>query len=152
MQTYKFRIRSKSDTGKQTHFVWGTSPEEARSAWFKAFGKMAPASTPLQIRYAPITPADLKYLVENRGKESHFFSRENMRFSGDTMRNYGVRSQPVIVQTYAGPVLSWELYRKRPVKHGLFDSAFFDVQTLGQVFQYEPDPGHLDHVFENKGA
>lgn len=66
------------------------------------------------------TASDLKYYVEHAGREPHFFTRETMKFFGDTMRNYGVRS--------AGDC--WELYRRRPVKHGLSNSAFFDKQTF----------------------
>lgn len=70
-----------------------------------------------------MTPSELKYNVENTG--SHFFDRESMRFFGDTMRNYGVRS--AIVETYTddGQIEVWELYRKRPVKHNLQKSAYF---------------------------
>lgn len=44
------------------------------------------------------------------------------------MSNYGVRSNPVEVETWSqGTVLCWELYRKRPVKAGLQSSAYFAV-------------------------
>jgi hypothetical protein len=79
-----------------------------------------------------MTPAQLKQAVANRGTESYFFSRENMRFAGDTMSNYGVRS--VTIQTNAGPADCWELYRKRPVKHGMRQSAFFRKDTLCQTW------------------
>ena len=69
-----------------------------------------------------MTPAELKYLTEDT--EPHFFTHKTMRFFGDTMRNYGVRS--------AGDY--WELYRKRPVKHGLDSSAYFDKETFNRVF------------------
>lgn len=78
--------------------------------------------------------SELKYRVESAGHDSHFFTRETMRFFGDTMRNYGVRSQPVTVQTYSGEsVQCYELYRKHPVKHGLSGSAFFDCATYARV-------------------
>lgn len=32
------------------------------------------------------------------GKDRFFFERDTMRFFGDTMRNYGVRSKPVEVE------------------------------------------------------
>ncbi len=72
-----------------------------------------------------MTPAELKYLTEET--ESHFFTRSTMKFFGDTMRNYGVRS--------AGDY--WELYRKKPVKHGLHKSAYFDKKTLNRVYIYQ---------------
>lgn len=132
---YKFRVRSWSDKGHNVDYVLGDSVEKARSNWYVSLGKRAARTVVGQIDYAPITPHELKHLVENHRTETHFFTRESMKFSGDTMRNYGVRAQPITVQTYHGPVLAWELYRKRPVKHGLSKSAFFDVETLQQVHE-----------------
>lgn len=59
--------------------------------------------------------SELKYHVEQAGIDK-FFDRRTMKFFGDTMRNYGVRD--------AGD--NWELYRKRAVKFGNQQSAFFD--------------------------
>lgn len=92
-----------------------------------------------------MTPSELKYHVENAGHESHYFARRSMKFSGDTMRNYGVRSATVHTAydaqgNYTGnhtegvPVECWELYRKRPVKHGLQSSAYFAKETFMRVF------------------
>lgn len=79
-----------------------------------------------------MTPSELKYQVEQTG--SHFFERDSMRFAGDTMRNYGVRG-PVTVDTATRTGLqAWELYRRRPVKHGLQKSAFFAVDTFERLF------------------
>lgn len=82
-----------------------------------------------------MTPSDLKFHVRQRPGGSHFFTRNNMSFAGDTMRNYGVRSKPVDVTTQSGDVVPcWELYRRRPVKHGVSGSAFFAVDGYRQVF------------------
>lgn len=81
-----------------------------------------------------ITAAELKRRVEHAGVESHFFTRRTMKFFGDTMRNYGARG-PLQIQTYNGPATVFELYRRRPVKHGLIDSAFFDAVTFERRFQ-----------------
>lgn len=70
------------------------------------------------------TASQLRAAVEAAGHEPYFFTRETMRFFGDTMRNYGVRD--------AGT--AWELYRRRAVKHGLRSSAYFDKITLERVF------------------
>ena len=91
--------------------------------------------------------SELKYSVEQSGNEKHFFDRQTMRFFGDSMRNYGVRSAKVLVMDYAQehkPFIEgkpqaieievWELYRRRAVKHGLRDSAYFNKQTLQRVF------------------
>lgn len=79
------------------------------------------------------TASDLKYHVEQAGNEPHFFTRQTMRFFGDRMANYGVR-QPREIQTRSGPVMAFELVRRRPVKHGLQSSAWFDAVTFARVF------------------
>ena len=80
-----------------------------------------------------MTPSELKYQVSLTRSDSHFFSRNNMKFAGDTMRNYGVRECEVL--TYSGEVVpAWELYRKKPVKCGLKSSAYFCKSTFKQVF------------------
>jgi len=71
-----------------------------------------------------MTPSNLKYHVEQSGNEPYFFTRSTMKFFGDSMRNYGVCS--------AGA--TWELYRKRAVKHGLASSSYFDKLTFKRVF------------------
>jgi len=79
-----------------------------------------------------MTPSELKLELNVRG--SHFFDRENMKFFGDTMTNYGVRS--AVIKTYTGETaICWELYRKRPVKYGLKTSAYFDKRTFEQRFK-----------------
>lgn len=80
-------------------------------------------------------PSELKREVKERGEDSHFFTRESMKFWGDTMANYRVRS--ATVDTRDGPIECWELYRRRPVKHGVDGSAFFAKDSLRQVFSEE---------------
>ena len=83
-----------------------------------------------------MTKSELRAAVKATG--SHYFDRETMKFFGDTMANYAVSSKPVEVETHTrGKVLCWELRRKRPVKHGLTASAYFDVKTLALVFPDE---------------
>ena len=80
------------------------------------------------------TASDLKMFVEASGNEPYFFTRDTMRFFGDTMRNYGVR-KPVPVVTIGGEtVQAFELYRRKPVKHGLRKSAWFNATTFARVF------------------
>jgi hypothetical protein len=55
-----------------------------------------------------MTPSELKYQHENHNPSSYFFSRNTMRFFGDTMRNFGVRNGGT----------AWILYTKRPTKAG----------------------------------
>ena len=80
-----------------------------------------------------MTPSGLKRLHEEAHPNSLFFSRENMRFAGDTMRNYGVRAVCVL-DAGRTRVAAWELYRKKPVKNGLQQSAYFDQTTFKRVF------------------
>ena len=76
-----------------------------------------------------MTASELKYKVEDTG--SYFFTRNSMKFFGDTMRNYGVRKATIEKNSEAVEV--WELYRRRPVKHGLQTSAYFDKVTFDRV-------------------
>lgn len=78
-----------------------------------------------------MTASELKYRVEQTG--SHFFDRATMRHFGDTMRNYGVRGPLTVTQYDATERTVYELYRRRPVKHGLQKSAYFDAETFKQV-------------------
>jgi len=79
-----------------------------------------------------MTPYKLKekYLAYN--PDGHFFCRENMKFAGDTMQNYGVRHAGI-----NNGVECWELYRKRPVKHGLKTSVYFDKLTFKKLTKQE---------------
>jgi hypothetical protein len=79
-----------------------------------------------------MTSSELKYHVES--VEPYFFTRQTMKFFGDTMKNYGVRG-PVEIDTPSGPATVYELYRRRPVKHGLQKSAYFDVTTFKRRFK-----------------
>lgn len=38
-----------------------------------------------------MTPSELKHKIEQTGEEPYFFTRETMRFFGDTMANFGCR-------------------------------------------------------------
>jgi hypothetical protein len=77
------------------------------------------------------TKYDLKYAVKNT--ESEFFTRKTMKFFGDTMQNYGVRATKI--ENYKSEIVEcWELYRKKSVKHGLIESAYFDKITFNRIF------------------
>lgn len=86
------------------------------------------------------TASDLKWHMEQSGNEPHFFTRATMRFFGDRMSNYGVRR--CYVRTYSDPepVPCFELYRRRPVKHGLDTSAFFRVSDFSRTFPHGETP------------
>jgi hypothetical protein len=86
-----------------------------------------------------MTAARLKQEVENRGTSSHFFTRSTMRYFGDTMANYGVKTAPVTVCRYDGTTAEcWELFRRKAVQpSGLSSSAFFDINTFERVIPKE---------------
>lgn len=76
--------------------------------------------------------SELKFKVETATLETRFFLRQNMRFAGDTMRNYGVRS--ATVTDSMGTVYEvWELYRKRKTPKGFTASAYFTKDTFKRV-------------------
>lgn len=81
------------------------------------------------------TSSDLKHEVEARRTESLFFTRNNMKFAGDTMKNYGVRKIELKVRDQLNPIPVYELYRRRAVKGGLKSSTYFDAVTFGQVYE-----------------
>jgi hypothetical protein len=79
------------------------------------------------------TASELKYHVESAGNCPHFFTRDSMKFFGDTMSNYGIR-QPVQVETNLGETVpAYELTRRRPVKHGLQSSTWFHAETFERI-------------------
>lgn len=76
-----------------------------------------------------MTPSELKTRIEESRLNPHFFDRKTMKFFGDTMRNYGVVSTE-IVDTRGIIRQVYELSCKRPVKHGLCKSVYFDRKTF----------------------
>ena len=95
------------------------------------------------------TAAQLKREVERHGNCPHFFERDTMRFFGDTMANYGVRRvtgtpHSTALAGYYGlspdedTVEAYELYRRRPVRHGLQDSAYFHPVTFARLHSFTP--------------
>lgn len=78
--------------------------------------------------------SELKLRVEVNDPDSLFFSRNNMKYAGDTMRNFGVRSTK-IYRFYENDIIEvWELYRRMPTSKGLLGSFFFCKETFKQVY------------------
>jgi hypothetical protein len=71
-----------------------------------------------------MTSFEFKAAYEAANPGSFYFSRDTLRFFGDTMANYGVRD----IGDY------WELYRRKAVKHGLRDSAYFRKGTFKRIW------------------
>jgi hypothetical protein len=79
-----------------------------------------------------MTASELKYLT--RKTNPYFFTHKTMKFFGDRMSNFGVRSSVVDTWSEDG-VEVWELYRKRTVKHGLRDSHYFRKDNFETAYQ-----------------
>jgi hypothetical protein len=85
-----------------------------------------------------MTIHDIKYRHEQAG--GHFFSRENMRAMGDTMRNFGCSSKPVEITHHDGTTsLAYRVWRKNPVRPigaGPYSGGtyYFDATTFRQTF------------------
>ena len=94
-----------------------------------------------------MTASELKYQIEHTGNNPYFFDRKTMKFWGDTMKNYGVRSVAVLAQfNEQGEYKedgylteAWELYRKRPVKHGMSKSAYFRKSDFSSIHSIKED-------------
>lgn len=93
-----------------------------------------------------MTPYELKWHVLNANPDSKFFTRVNMRFLGDTLKNYGVRGAVILSETNSdgvytpgtiNKILVFELYRKRAVKHGVKTSVYFHAITFKTVYKKE---------------
>ena len=81
-----------------------------------------------------LTASQLRAHHEMHHPESLFFSRNNMRFAGDTMANFAVSSEPETFSTHTGELVTcWRLYRKKAVKHGLRDPFYFDCETFRRI-------------------
>ena len=90
-----------------------------------------------------MTPSELKRQVENARPETNFFTRDTMKYFGDTMKNYGVRTTTTYVRydstgnllsEFGKPVEVWELYRKKPVKWNIQGSAYFYKDTFRRAY------------------
>ena len=81
-----------------------------------------------------MTPSELKRNYEEKVR-GYFFTKETMRFFGDTMSNFGVRSVYFNGKDY------WELYRKEPVgKFKLNSTYWFDKESFKRI--RKPERGH----------
>ena len=83
---------------------------------------------------------NLKYLYQKQDPQGHFFDRDTLRYFGDTMRNFGVVDGGTIKALINGrieEVAVWKLYRKKPVKNGLYGHCvFFRKDTYQIVFNH----------------
>ena len=85
----------------------------------------------------------LKELYYQHNPSGHFFDHETMKFFGDTMKNYGVCESVIRSQydedgnyhTDGVEIEVYELFRRKPVKHNVFSSAYFGKRNVDQVFK-----------------
>lgn len=83
------------------------------------------------------TVNDLIAAVDATG--SYFFSPDSMKFFGDTRSNYKLRSKngkpvAVFVNTRKqANIKCYALERRKPVKHGLKTTAYFNMDTFERV-------------------
>lgn len=98
-----------------------------------------------------MTPSELAAAYEAANPGGHFFSRNNMKFGGDTFTNYRVAKEPVTFRTWSGDVVTcWELQRKRPTRTGLSSSAYFCVETFRNVVKPGDAAGaEAAHIWRN---
>lgn len=73
-----------------------------------------------------MTPRALKKCTART--EPYFFSNGAMKYFGDTMQNFGVRTSVI------REIDVWELYRKEPVKCGLQTSHYFRRDNYKQIY------------------
>ncbi len=79
------------------------------------------------------TSSDLRAFVESVNPNSKFFTRDAMKFFGDTMRNYGVRRVHGVCLS-GFPVNAFELFRRKHVKNGLQRPAYFCPVTFKLIY------------------
>ena len=78
-----------------------------------------------------MTASELKAQYELHNNDGRFFTRENMRFAGDKMSNYYVPAKTACLKHYDGTTVDcYELQRRKPVKHGLTKSVYFETGSF----------------------
>lgn len=78
-----------------------------------------------------MTPTQLKQFHEKHDPNSLFFSRNNMKFAGDTMRNFSVCSASGACN--GERVELWCLYRRMPVKHDIKNPFYFSKANFKRL-------------------
>lgn len=81
-----------------------------------------------------MTASELKYRHEENFPDSLFFSRNNMKFAGDTMANFAVLPDTCEIVTPSGNIHTcYELIRKRKTSKGFSGTFYFDVETFQRI-------------------
>ena len=99
-------------------------------------------------------PSDLKYYLVDKYPDNKFFSSENMRFTGDTMSNYGLQ----LVETLEGNKLFELLQQLPPQTVDLVISSGENSKVANYILDYPmvQNKGHaqflswVEFVFDKK--
>lgn len=91
-----------------------------------------------------MTPSDIRYAYERGGERGdhpasrHFFKRDTMKFFGDTMRSFGVK-------TIGGQVI---LYRKPTAKVNVFGTWKEAGREFFGAWRFDPNDGDLHGIYD----
>lgn len=82
-----------------------------------------------------MTASTLKHWHEYHNPDSLFFSRDSMKFAGDTMSNFYVPAGVVEVETFTGDKYTcYELVRRHRTSKGMPPTTFyFDTETFKRI-------------------
>jgi hypothetical protein len=88
----------------------------------------------IKLKPLRMTASELRRQYERHNPQGLFFSKNNMRFAGDTMSNYYVPAKTVKIRRINGGIFTcYELQRRKAVKGGNNSSAYFDIVTFDNV-------------------
>jgi hypothetical protein len=82
-----------------------------------------------------MTVYELKQFYLENNPDGLFFCHSNMQFFGDTLKNFGVRDggRVRVFTGEIGEVEVWDLYRRRPVKCGVYGHCAYFRKDNGAV-------------------
>lgn len=84
-------------------------------------------------------PSEIKAAYQQLQPEGHFFDRGTMKFFGDTMSSFGVRT--IGADTY--------LYRKPTARVNVFGNWKVAGRTFFNAWRFDPSTGELDRIHDD---
>ena len=85
-----------------------------------------------------MTPHDIRYAYQTGGSNRHFFDRSAMKFFGDTMRSYGVRTVDGVVY----------MYRKPSARVNVFGKWKTAGREFFGLWCFDPETGDLHGIYD----
>ena len=80
-----------------------------------------------------ITASELIWKYNER-ELGYYFTPSTMRLFGDTVANYYIPKKLVLIETWEGDKIPcYELQRRKPVKEGRDESAYFSCTTFKSI-------------------